>query len=69
LLLLAATRARALNAEPPAEEEEVVTDDLDTVSIWEWSGDQYARAWHSGFLQDLPPDFWDDLAAAGEPEE
>ncbi len=39
------------------------TADLDPDRIWDWSDDQLARAWDSGFLQELPPEFWDDLAA------
>jgi hypothetical protein len=38
------------------------TDDLDPKRLWDWSDDQLARGWSSGFLKDLPVDFWDALA-------
>ena len=55
----------------PAEQadREIDTSDLDCDSIWEWTEDQLARAWRSGVLRRLPPEFWDDLADAESGEE
>jgi hypothetical protein len=41
----------------------VDTSDLDTATIWDWTDDQLARGWTSGLISDLPPEFWDELAA------
>jgi hypothetical protein len=39
------------------------TDDLDPGRLWDWTDDQLARGWSTGFLRGLPADFWDSLAA------
>lgn len=41
---------------------EIETGDLDPARIDGWNDDQLARAWRSGLLQSLPPEFWDALA-------
>jgi len=46
---------------------EIDTADLDPAEIDDWTDDQLARAWRSGLLRALPPEFWDDLAAANDP--
>ena len=45
-----------------AQSETVDTADLDPATIWDWTDGQLARAWRSGLLNDLPTEFWDDLA-------
>jgi hypothetical protein len=45
------------------EQSEVDTSDLDTATIWDWTDDQLARGWASSLITDLPPEFWDELAA------
>ncbi|MGF1549562.1 MAG: hypothetical protein ACFBQW_03370 [Sphingomonadaceae bacterium] len=50
-------------AGPTAEGETVDTSDLDPETILDWTQDQLARAWRSGFLATLAAEFWDDLAA------
>lgn len=57
-----AAAERMGDAEPEADPEAIDTSDLDPGSIWDWSEDQLARAWRSGFLERLQPGFWDDLA-------
>jgi hypothetical protein len=57
----AAVAATAAGADQ--ERSEIDTSDLDTATIWDWTEDQLIRGWTSGLIQDLPPEFWDELAA------
>jgi len=42
--------------------------DLSLAPIEEWTDEQWARAWCSGFLQRVPVEFWDDATDADEPD-
>jgi hypothetical protein len=56
-------------ADAEAERQEVDTSDLDPTAIDDWTEDQFARAWTSGFVGRLPDEFWEDLAARARARE
>lgn len=54
---------------PPADDRDIRIDDLDTAAIFDWSEDQLARAWRSGFLHRLTPESWERLAGGDVEDE
>jgi hypothetical protein len=61
----ARANAEAADESSPEEAAAIDTSDLDTAMIWNWTDDQLARAWRSGFVERLPHEFWEQLADEG----
>lgn len=49
-------------SEPPIGEGALAGEDLDPEKLTEWDNDQLIRAWRSGLIERLPPEFWDRFA-------
>ena len=76
MLRIALEAARAQDSSDPenpmemarqGRKDEIDVADLDPAALPEWTGDQWARAWCSGFLADLPAMFWETIVVQHGP--